>query len=128
MDHPAAIEANFPASDDNATRTAQEFHSLGEAVTAARQDARRVAGQAVPKLKHALRSIAYDMAYGAAFGACFTVAFAREVTPAAVKDGMARGAQAGRDAAHKAKSAFESLTPLRTSAQPVPVAVESQPC
>ncbi len=122
MDHPAAIEANLPDINESASAgAAQEFHSLGEAVSAAQNDARRLAGEAAPKLRHALRTVAYDVAYGAAFGACFAVAFAREITPEAVKDGLACGARAGRDAAAKAKSAFDAATPPQLTDQPVPV-------
>jgi hypothetical protein len=129
MDHPTAIEANLPASGQPACdRTAEQFHSLGEAVSTARNDARRLAGEAAPKLKRAVRTIAFDAAYGAAFGACFAAAFAREIAPQAVKDGLARGARAGRAAAAKAKSAIGSLSPKQTDDSCVPVAVESQPC
>lgn len=121
IDHPSAIEANVyeshPCADD---RVPQEFQSVGEAVHAAQDDARRLAGETAPKLKNALRTAAYDMAYCAAFGACFTVAFAREITPSAVKDGLARGARAGRDAADKAKSAFDSLARRPADDSPTP--------
>lgn len=84
----------------------RQFQSLGEAVSAAKADARRLAGEAAPKLKDALRTVIYDVTYGAAFGACFAAAFAREVTPTTIKEGLARGARAGREAGAKAKSAF----------------------
>ena len=107
MEHPTAIEANIPATTEpGELPDPRLFNTLGEAVDAARADARKLATEAAPKLKQTLRTVAFDVAYGAAFGACFVAAFAREVAPDALKDGLARGAKAGRDAAAKAKGIF----------------------
>ena len=103
MEHPTAIEANIPTAETRELPDPRQFNTLGEAMDAARSDARKLASEAAPKLKQSLRTVAFDVAYGAAFGACFVAAFAREVAPEALKDGLARGARAGRDAAAKAK-------------------------
>ena len=84
----------------------RSHQSLADAIHAASQDAERLAGEAAPKLKQAIRTVAYEVAYGAAFGTCFAAAFARELTPATLKESLARGARAGREAAAKAKAAF----------------------
>lgn len=85
-----------------------KYHSFAEAVDAARGDASRIAGEAAPKIKDALKGAAYDLAYGAAFGACFAAAFAKEMAPSVLKDGLACGAKAGKEAAKKAKESFKS--------------------
>jgi len=117
MDHPTALEVNAPpVTEPRTLPDPPSFHSLGEVVDAAKADARQMAGEAAPKLKQAIRTVAYDVVYGATFGACFAAAFAREVAPGALKDGIVRGAQAGREAARRAKAAFT------VPAQPEPVA------
>jgi hypothetical protein len=120
MDHPTALEFNTPAATEPRTLPdPASFHSLGEVVDAAKADARQLAGEAAPKLKQAIRTVAYDVVYGATFGACFAAAFAREVAPGALKDGIARGAQAGREAARRAKAAFTVPPQPATPAAPV---------
>lgn len=117
-DHPTALEVNTPvATEPRTLPDPPSFHSLGEAMDAAKTDACRLAGEAAPKLKHALRTVAYDVAYGAAFGACFAAAFAREVAPTTLKNGLARGAKAGRNAATKVKGAF-TVPATETPAEP----------
>ena len=84
------------------------YDSLSGAFLAGCQDARERARQAAPKLKNVASEAACESAYILGFGAMFAGSLAREFIPHSVREGFARGASAGREAA---KSSGESWKP-----------------
>ncbi len=79
------------------------FSSFSEALQSAREDAIDKAKVAAPKIKSVVADAVYGVAYGGAFGAVFLGAFASELVPRAIKDGVVKGARAGRRTACRAR-------------------------
>lgn len=90
----------------------RHFESVGEAVHAAKEDACNRARETAPKIKSAVSDAVHDLAYGGAFGAVFVGAFAMELVPKPLREGVAKGAKAGRDKArHACDKVREVMTP-----------------
>ena len=86
------------------------FKSVGNALKAGTQEARKKAEESAPTIKSAIGKAAYALSYGAAYGGSFGLTLLKELVPDPLKEGGSDGFSAGKDAAKKA------MTPKKKSA------------
>ena len=99
----------------------REFTSLTEALETGREDGAAKAKATAPELKTGIANVVHDVAYGLAYGTVFAGAFVNELIPGRVREGFAKGADAGRkDGKTACEKAAAALAPdSHESAPPI---------
>lgn len=93
-------ESNGSHADHGPSERARRFFDdLSSSIRKGAEDARKVAEDAIPKVKTAAKDAAYWTAYGVSFAAMFEWTLLKHFTPECVKAGCRDGVRSGQQRA-----------------------------